>query len=70
MAANPLPDDIRSTLQKLSSKTGRAEESILREALVRFMEDMEDARLAEEVIRNPGRIYTLEEVVRELGLDD
>jgi hypothetical protein len=34
------------------------------------MEDLEDVHMAERVLAEPGRRYTLEEVEQELGLAD
>lgn len=35
-----------------------------------YLEDREDSELAEEASRDIGRTYSLEEVIREYGLED
>ena len=57
-------------LQTIASKTGLPERRIVEEAVFRFLEDLEDVALLEEAEKNPGKTYTLEEVRRELGLED
>lgn len=57
-------------LHKISSKTGLTDDKIVQEAVLRFLEDIEDISLLEEAEKNPVRTYTLEEVRRELGLED
>lgn len=68
MLAIRLDADIEQRLEVLAKKTGRTKTFYAREAIVEYLEDMEDYYLAIEVLQNPGRIYSREEVKRELGL--
>jgi predicted DNA-binding protein len=43
----PLPPDIRETLDHLSRSTGLAPDDVLREALALFTQDLEDRQAAE-----------------------
>ena len=69
-----LPADIENRLDRLAKATGRTKASYAREAIVEYVEDLEDLYLAEQrPINNragKSRAYTLEEVERELGLAD
>ncbi len=69
-----LPDEVFDRLQALAARTGRTAKSFIREAVEEHLEDLEDIHLAERALdrRNRGesRSYTLDEVGRELGLDD
>jgi RHH-type transcriptional regulator, rel operon repressor / antitoxin RelB len=73
-AAVLLPDEVFDRLQALAARTGRTPESFVREAVEEHLEDLEDIHLAEQALdrRNRGesRSYSLDEVGRELGLDD
>ncbi len=69
-----LPDEVEKRLRVLAKKTGRTKTYYAREAILRHLEDLEDAYLAEVTLERvhmgEERIYTLEEVERDLGLAD
>ncbi|MFC3075324.1 type II toxin-antitoxin system RelB family antitoxin [Shinella pollutisoli] len=69
-----LPDETYERLQALAARTGRTATYYIREAIEQHLEDLEDIYLAERelerVRRGESRIYTLEEVEKELGLGD
>lgn len=69
-----LPEDIESRLDALAKRTGRSKTYYMREAILEYLEDMEDLYLAEQAlqrIRNgEERTLTLEEVEKRLGLAD
>jgi RHH-type rel operon transcriptional repressor/antitoxin RelB len=69
-----IPEDLAARLQALAERTGRSETSFVLEAVSELLEDVEDARIAEERLAHlragRSRTYTLEEVERELGLAD
>ncbi len=66
--------DIEEHLEQLAKATGRTKTFHAREAVLRHLEDLEDLYLAEqsliELREGRSRTYTLDEVVRDLGLDD
>lgn len=68
MLAIRLDPETEERLARLAEKTGRTKTFYAREAILEYLEDMEDYFLAVEALQNPGRIYTREEVKRELGL--
>jgi RHH-type transcriptional regulator, rel operon repressor / antitoxin RelB len=65
-----LDPEIEQRLKALSKRTGKTEAELARELVEYGMEDLEDITIAEERLANPGRTFTLEEVRKELGLDD
>ncbi|MDR6188645.1 type II toxin-antitoxin system RelB family antitoxin [Agrobacterium pusense] len=69
-----LPDETYERLKALSERTGRTSAYYIREAIEKHIEEMEDLYLAEEATRrriaNNERTYTLEEVMRNLDLEN
>ena len=68
MIAVKLEPALEARLVALAKSTGRTKASVAREAIVQQLEDLEDYYAAAKAAENPGRIYTSEEVERELGL--
>ncbi len=72
MLALRLPEEIENRLTVLAQKTGRTKSFYAREAILEYLDDLEDAYLGKQVLDriNQGkeRIYTLDEVEKELGL--
>lgn len=67
--AQPRPDEKVTVEQilKLVEQLTPEEQSELRRA---FFEDQEDIRIALERLANPGKIWSHQEIKRELGLAD
>jgi RHH-type rel operon transcriptional repressor/antitoxin RelB len=74
MLAIRLPQSVEKRLEKLAKRSGRTKTYYAREAILRHLEDLEDAHEAERILQRvragKERTYTLEEVARRLGLDD
>ena len=68
MLAIRLTPNLEERLATLAKKTGRTKTFYAREAIEQHLEDLEDYYLAAESAKNPGRIYSSEEIKRELGL--
>ena len=72
MLAIRLPKDIEERLEDLARQTGRTKTYYVREAILEYLNDLEDVYLAEkrleEIQAGRGRTLTLEEVEKELGL--
>ena len=75
-----LPPHVEQRLRSLAERTGRSKASFAREAIVRYLEDLEDEELALERLRNrgagaaraeqhPDRRWTLDELVRGVDLE-
>lgn len=68
MIAIRISQDIEQRLQKLAQRTGRTKTYYVREAILRFMEDMEDEYLALSRLETPVRRWSLEELEQEIDL--
>jgi RHH-type transcriptional regulator, rel operon repressor / antitoxin RelB len=69
MLALRLPPEIEERLAALAQKTGRPKSFYVREAIVRHLDDLEEAHLATERLRQSGPRVTLEELEREIAED-
>ena len=69
-----LPEEIGVRLDNLAERTGRSKTFYVREAILRYLEDMEDIYIAEQRLADlragRSRTFSVEEVRAELGLDD
>lgn len=72
MLALRLEAELERRIAALARRQGRNKSALVREALIRYMEDQEDILLAEAAVRNLGDGKTLshEEARRALGLAD
>jgi len=73
MLAIRLPEKIEKRLERLAKRTGRTKTYYAREAILQYLDDLEDIYLAEkelEAVRS-GRSQTvpLKEVMRRPGLE-
>ncbi len=69
-----LPEEAEKRLDALAATTGRSKAFYIREAILEYLDDLEDIYLAEkrleELQAGRSRTYTLEEVEQKLGLAD
>ena len=63
-----LPDAIEQRLAALASETGRTKSALAREAILKYIDDLEDYHLAEGRARRNRKTIPLQEVERERGL--
>ena len=72
MLALRLEAELERRIAALARRQGRNKSALVREALIRYMEDQEDIMLAEAALQNLGDGKTLshEEARRALGLAD
>jgi RHH-type rel operon transcriptional repressor/antitoxin RelB len=72
MLAIRLPEEIEKRLEELAKKTGRTKSYYVRQAILEYLEDMEDYYLAEERLKsfNEARTIPLEEIMKRYGLED
>ena len=68
MLAIRLPESIEARLNALAAETGRTKTALAREAIVEYIDDLEDFYLAEARARKNRKTIPLDEVERELGL--
>ena len=69
MLAVRLPEDIEARLADLAAKTGRTKTFYAREAILEYIDDMEDKYLAINRLENPGKRWTLDGLEQNLDLD-
>lgn len=73
MLAIRLPDSIEKRLAKLAKRTGRTKTFYAREAILRYIEDLEDAYDAERALERirTGKDHTipLEDVMKRYGME-
>ena len=69
-----LPDDLYALLTTMASEVGKTPDEMILAAITQHLEDLEDLRAAEKVLEaradGKSRTYSLDEVDRQLGLDD
>ena len=69
-----MPEETFERVQSAATEMGETPGNVILAAIEGFLEDREDVRRAEEIMKKVQsgemRTYTLEEVERELGLDD
>ena len=74
MLAIRLPEEIEIRLENLAKATGRTKTYYAREAILEYLEDMEDLYMAEqrmtEIKAGLSKAYTLDEVKSRLGFVD
>lgn len=69
-----LPVDLIERIESLAKLTGRSRTFYMQEAIKQKLEDLEDIYLAEQALidirSGKSHLYTLDEVEKELGLDN
>jgi RHH-type transcriptional regulator, rel operon repressor / antitoxin RelB len=68
-----LPDSIEKRLAKLAKRTGRTKTFYAREAILRYIEDLEDAcdaeRVLERIRTGKEKTIPLEDVMKRYGME-
>ncbi len=70
MLALRIESEMEKTLDAVAKALGKNRSEVVREALVRYFEDLEDAERAEASLRDLAGTKSLAEVRRDLGLDN
>jgi RHH-type rel operon transcriptional repressor/antitoxin RelB len=68
MVSVRLPKDVENRLNTLTDTTGRTKTYYVLEALLNYMEDIEDVYTALEVLEHPAKEWTQEELEYEIDL--
>lgn len=71
MLAVRLDPDLEARLTAVAKQTGRSKSHYVRQAIIEKIEELEDIALLEEVLKtyDPSQNQSLDEVMRELGLE-
>ena len=71
MLAVKFPKDIEKRLEDLERRTGEAKASHVRRAVSDYLDDLEDAELAERALRDDdGTRFSLQDIKDDLKLDE
>ena len=70
MLAVRLPEEIEKRIDSLARSTGRTKSFYVREAVVEYLDDLEDFYLAEARRSAPLPAIPLDQIERDLGLAD
>ncbi|MDJ0571013.1 MAG: TraY domain-containing protein [Pleurocapsa sp. MO_192.B19] len=65
-----LQKDLNQRLASLATRTGRSKSFYVKQAISRYLEDMEDTYLAIDRIENPGKRVSMEDAKRILDVED
>jgi len=65
-----LPSEIETRLKNLALKTGRTKTFYVRQAIQEHLEDLEDTFLAQERLLKHEKIWSHEEVVRDVNMEN
>jgi RHH-type transcriptional regulator, rel operon repressor / antitoxin RelB len=69
MLAIRLPTEIEERLASLAKRTGRSKTYYAKEAILQYMDDLEDIYLAVERLENAGKRWTQKELEQGVDLD-
>ena len=69
MFAIRLDKELEKELDLLAKAKGSNRSSVVREAIVHYLEDNEDLKLAQQALSEPGQRKSLKEIRIDLGLD-
>ena len=69
MLAVRLGKRLEAAIARIAEATGSTRSSVVREAVVRYLEDREDAALAAQVKKAGGRVKSIAAVRNALGLE-
>ncbi len=65
-----IPAEIESQIEAFASRTGESKDDLVRDALLGYLEDRQDAMIAAERLQHVSGRITLEEMGRKYGLAD
>lgn len=67
-----LTEEIENRLEKLARKTGRTKSYYVRQAILEYLEDLEDYYLAEERLKSfrEAKTVPLKELIKHYDLED
>ena len=69
MLAIRLPAEIEERLTTLAKRTGRTKTYYAREAILQYIDDLEDTYLAVERLENAGKRWTQDELEQGVDMD-
>ena len=70
MLAIRLPTDVEQRLSDLAEKTGRTKTFYAREAIIQYLQDLEDIYITQSRLSKNGKRLSLKEMKQHLDLDN
>lgn len=64
-----LPSEIEQRIADLAAQTGRTETFYIEEAIIEYLDELEDKYLALNRLENPTKRWTLDEMEQGIDLD-
>lgn len=64
-----LEKELEARIAKIATAKGGNKSSVVREAVIRYLEDQEDAVLAQRARKSGGKTRTIAELRKALGLE-
>jgi RHH-type rel operon transcriptional repressor/antitoxin RelB len=65
-----IPAEIESQFEAFARRTGESKEDLVRDAILTYLEDREDAMIAADRLKDPGTRISLQEIGLKYGLAD
>ena len=65
-----LSNDVENRLAQLAESTGRTKSFYAKEAIMKYLDEMEDTYIAIDRVERPGKRISMADVEAELGLGD
>lgn len=69
MLAIRLPEEIERRLAALAKRTGRTKTFYAKEAILQYLDELEDTYLAVDRLKQPSKRWTQEDLEQEVDLD-
>ncbi len=64
-----IPAELEAEYQYFAKQNGKTRDDLVRQALLSYLEDLEDVAVATERLNDSGETISLEELKKNLGLD-
>jgi predicted DNA-binding protein len=64
-----LPTDLETRLIRFITHSGQSADVLISQVINDYLDDQEDIALAEQRLKHPAKRLTMDEVVKELGLE-
>lgn len=65
-----IPPEIESQYEQVAQSTGDSTDNLVRRALLSYLDDLHDMAIGRENLRTPGETISMDELKKNLGLDD
>ena len=69
MIAVHLPSEIEQRIADLATRTGRTKTFYIKEAILEYLDELEEKYLALNRLEKPGKHWTLDEIEQDIDMD-